>query len=384
MTKLTKQMEKTLAGLNIVSKKGTEEDAKAIVLKKLKEEEIEGVEDTDLPDLVEMYSAFFEEPVIEDEEEAPKKKSTKKPAKKVVDDEDEDDEEDEPEYEEDDDEEDEDEAPKKKPAKKVVKKVVVEEDDDDEEDEDEEEDDDDDDEDEAPKKKSAKKVVKKVRISGERFDIENKAHKKLLLPFKEIFGDLKVEYKPISTGVSIHLPMKNANKLMLRFFNAKVVDGELRGNCGLIALRGVKDIQSLFEVEVEDYSGFFHFIKDVSVSELVEILNEEIIETMVKKLQGVDKKLGKNREKLEEKMKPAKKAAKKDDEDDEDEEETPKKKVVVEEDEDDEEEAPKKKSTKKPAKKVVDDEDEDDEDDDVEEEEVPKKKSKLSLKKGKR
>lgn len=342
MAKETKLKDSEVAKLKEVGITGvkTVEEAKKKLLKYLKDNEVDGVDDESLSDLIDMASGFYEggeeeeeeteeeeaeeeteeAEEEEEEEEKPAKKSTKK------------------------------EEPKKAAAKKPVKKEEVEEEEEEEAEEEEEEE-----EEEKPKKAAATKKVapeKKAKagraaLKGETFDAENEEHVELIKKFgkMKIFKTKKVEteVKVLKKGCTVYLLLNAAKKAIISIDRCRVVDGEIVGDLFFNALKGKEEVEKHVEAgdhEVKPFNKNLLFVKSITGSEMKEILTDELMEVMIGKLQVSDERLTKNRKKMEESLSEEK--GKKTTPAKEEKKSAPatKKKAVEVEEEEEEEEAP--------------------------------------------
>ena len=319
---------KSLKSIGITSVK-TEDEARKKLLAYLKKNEIEDVEDEPLKDLIEMAEAFYdgdaeaeEDETEEEEVPAPKKKAAPAPVakKKAV-------------VVEEDEEEDMEEL-----AKESKKKVAA-----------------------APVKKAvAKKEVASDKVA---FDPKtNDADAKVLhKAFGKHFPKGEFEYKFLAGGgVTIFHVGKNSKKAVVSFDNIKSRASELTGNLYLNSASRIAHDEIPCDSDLHFAWSKTSFVKNVKISEVDEILTDELVTFLMSKVAKLDVKLGKNRDKMEANLKgdktPAKKVVAKkvvEDEVEEDEvDETPvakkkvvapvakKKAVVVEEDEEEEDEAP--------------------------------------------
>lgn len=320
-TKLTaEQLSKAEVVVGAIKTK-TEEEARKKLIEFLADNEVMGVEDDSINDLIEMAEVFYEP--------APKATPPKKTAKVVqpepeeeeeeqLEDEDleevgEDDEaleEEEEEPVEDDDIEEEPVVKKKattpaktaaKPAAKVeVKKAAP-----------------------VEKSKSAAPAkaapAKAVRESsgGEKFDGRNvPAHLKYLKPFETVFPKADFEITCLKQGFTVRVLGANAKTTILNFDELKIVDGKLNGN---LYTNRFKSVDDLLEVLPDEYHereiGMFRMeahpsIRKVTQDEVFDIFNNsELLNVSLDRANAKDAKMGINRERLEETLKQGTKAA---------------------------------------------------------------------------
>lgn len=340
-TKLTAPVEKKLLALGISAK--TEEVAKSKLNEILVAQGIEGMEDEELETLIDLAESFIddvpeaneegsEENVGETEEEleqlaeedeVPAKKPASKPVaakpvakpavsqkKKVVE------------------EEDEDEVPAKKPAAKptVAAKPAA-----------------------KPATKPTAKPVAAAKTKAVKLNPKDDEDAREHFDFlKEIFSEDEYIYAWISNaGVTVKYKGKNSNRAVLSLENSRVTsEGVFTATLYLPTFNGKAEKLDENDVNYEICWSGVPFVKDLSIEDLSEVLTALLseIETSVNKF---DKKLGENRQKMEENLKkpaaaakPAAKPTAKPVA------QTAKKKVVEEEDED---EVPAKKTATKPA-----------------------------------
>ena len=337
--KIDAKLEKRMKALGINTK--SEEDARKKLVAKLEKEGIEGMEEEDLENLIDMVESFVEdsddteeEDDVEaddndtdsdDEEEDIEALADEVEAEDSEEDEDSDDAE-----EEDDEEEDEEPvpAPKKstkkaepkkeeKPAKKAADK---------------------------PAKKETKKAESKKTTSkrGVKLDPKNNEDdREAFNELQELFGDgYQLDWLS-SFGVTVKHIGKNGKRGVLTLENAtKHDDGRI--TCNLYLLTMTKETEKLDELGI-DYELCWTkapFMKGITFEEAIEIL-KKVFEIITGFASTVDKRLGDNRKKMEDNLKKSgKKATKK-----------TTKTVESEEEEDDEEED--EEPVKKPAKKAV-------------------------------
>lgn len=304
-TKVTAEQLKKLIKLGIKSKTDVESARKELI-KKLGEKDVDGVDKDSLEELIEMYEAFFEADEEEEEE---------------VEEESDEEESDEDELAEEADEEEEEEvAPKKKSATKPEVK------------------------------KSAKPEVKSTKTtkkSTEKFTpwtSDDDDNKKALKAITKLFP--KAEIKWLKQGLTIFFPGKSSKRAVISFDRIKfAADGSIVGDLFFNALKGKEEVYSKLgeDREFKFFNANLLFLSKLSIDDVLEILDQELIDYMTKKLTTADGRALKNREKLEEKIKGDKKSS-------------PKAKAVVEDEDEEEEEI-----------------DEEDEEEEEEEEVAPKK-----------
>jgi hypothetical protein len=336
---------------------------KAELIKKLAENDVEGVDGETIDELMDMYEAFVnvktEEAEAEEEEAEEEEESTE-----------------EEEVEELAEEEEEEEAPAKKPATKAAPAKTAP---------------------AAPVKKAAPAPVAKKEVPAAKkekaapaikysaWNSEEKGSKKQLQPIIDLFEGAEVKW--LKQGITLFFPGKSSKKAIISFDRVKVAeDGTVVGDLFFNALKGKEAVVEHLgeDKEFKCFNTNLWFLSKMEVAEAVEILSETegLIDHMTKTLADADKRAVKNREKLEEsiakgkdgvKAAPAKAAVKA--------------KAVVEEEEAEEEEeeeapAPKKAAPAKtvaapakPVKKAPVVEEEEEEAEEEEEEEVPAKKA---------
>lgn len=313
MANLSKQDLKELTSVGITGVKDIEK-ARQIIVKKLEEEyDTPGMDDEPLDVLIDILKACVSDQEDEDED-VPEEDD------EDIDDSDEDNEEDEEDDDDDlpeeDEEEDEDEtmsqvAEEAKEAKQVSSKKKE----------------------EAKKAKKAEAELKKAKQSAKRksnrLDPQNNEEdRKPFEFFREFFPELSYEFAWVkNAGVSIKYKGQNANRGVLLIEAAmRREDGAITCNCYFNTMS--KNAEE-FENANYEYKRSWNnvpFLSKVTFQEVLEALN--LFKKFIKdKAQATDKKLGENRQKMEndlngEKKKEAKKSSKKSEEV----EEAPKKK----------------------------------------------------------
>lgn len=329
--KIDAKLEKRLKNLGITAK--SEDDARKKLVAKLEKEGIEGMEEEDLENLIDMVESFVED---DNDTEENDDVDTEETSEEESDDDEDDDIEalaDEVEAEEaedsDDDEDDEEEdeepapAPKKaskkeeKPAKKAAEK---------------------------PAKKETKKAEPKKTASkrGVKLDPKNNEDdREAFNELQELFGEgYQLDWLS-SFGLTVKHIGKNGKRGVLTLENAtKHDDGRI--TCNLYLLTMTKETEKLDELGI-DYELCWTkapFMKGITLEEALDIL-KKVFEIITGFASTVDKRLGDNRKKMEDNLKKSgKKASTK-----------ASKEVEPEDEEDDEEED--EEPVKKPAKKVA-------------------------------
>ena len=311
-TKLSAEQAKRAKALSI--KASNEEDLREKLLEILEENDLPGMEEEDTDMLLDLAESLSDSNV--DDNEEVEEKPAKKATKKVV--------------EEDDDEEDDE---PKKPAKKAVKEEA----------------------------KPAKKVAKeekpaKKAVSKRGTKLNPKVNEEDRDAILEIVGEMFPEknyiYAWVSTaGVTIKYKGKNSNRAIILIENAtRHEDGKITFNLFFLTFGKKKELLDEAGVEYSNSWNNVPFVKSIDSEEAMELL-EQFESELKDSVKTIDKKMGDNRAKMEEKLKSeksTKKPAKVEEEDDEEDEKPAKKtsKKAVVEDDDDEEDEP-----KKPAKK---------------------------------
>jgi hypothetical protein len=294
-TKLSEAMLSRIEGLlGIKIKTKTEEEARPKLVDFLATQEVNGVEDDPIQELVEMAEVFADEvPAAKAAAPTKLKKVVDEPEDEeeeldaaIGDGDDDEEEEEEPEPEE----EEEEEAPAK-PTKKAVApaaKATV-----------------------KPAVKATPKEKEKTgreSLPGEKFDARNnKKHEVYLKPFKEFFPAEDFEITLLKQGFTVRVLGKNAKTTILNFDELKIDDGKLIGN---VYTNRFKSVEDLMETLPEEYHekkiGMFRMeshpsIRSVSQDELFDIFeNSELVRLSLDRANAKDVKMGINREKLEE------------------------------------------------------------------------------------
>ena len=334
--KIDAKLEKRLKNLGITAK--SEDDARKKLVAKLEKEGIEGMEEEDLENLIDMVESFVEDD--NDTEENDDVDAEETSEEESDDDEDDDiedladeveaEEAEESDDEEDDEEEDEEPAPapkkaskkaepkkEEKPAKKAAEK---------------------------PAKKETKKAEPKKTTSkrGVKLDPKNNEDdREAFNELQELFGEgYQLDWLS-SFGLTVKHIGKNGKRGVLTLENAtKHDDGRI--TCNLYLLTMTKETEKLDELGI-DYELCWTkapFMKGITLEEALDIL-KKVFEIITGFASTVDKRLGDNRKKMEDNLKKSgKKASTK-----------ASKEVEPEDEEDDEEED--EEPVKKPAKKVA-------------------------------
>lgn len=363
----------------------TEEAARERLLGILAKENVEGVDDLALTELIEMATVFVGEGTDDDEEEEVAAPVAKKGSKKVV-----------VEEEDDEDEEEEmdqlvEEVKSKKltnkkpevvaPAKKATEAKVA--------------------------KAKVKTPVERKKLEGARWeDLTDEQRKKAIKPLVKLMPADKFKFDFLQKGFTVKFFGKSTEQNILKVALARVLDnGKLEGVFVSFRFKKLEELAEFLPEEVNDaieagerkikLGDSTTYIHPYGLDEMIWTLTEtDFLEKSIALAEKMDSKMSTNRKKLEEGMssttatkKVVKKAPVVEEEEDDEEEVAPVKKAtkkapVEEEDEDEEEEVVVvKKATKKvepaapakkAAKKVVVVEEEDDEE---EEEVVPVKKA---------
>lgn len=321
--KIDAKLEKRLKNLGITAK--SEDDARKKLVAKLEKEGIEGMEEEDLENLIDMVESFVED---DNDTEENDDVDTEETSEEESDDEEDDDIEDladeveAEEAEESDDEEDDEEEPAPAP-KKASKKAEPK-------------------KEEKPAKKETKKAEPKKATSkrGVKLDPKNNEDdREAFNELKELFGDgYQLDWLS-SFGLTVKHIGKNGKRGVLTLENAtKHDDGRI--TCNLYLLTMTKETEKLDELGI-DYELCWTkapFMKGITLDEAIEIL-KKVFEIITGFASIVDKRLGDNRKKMEDNLKKSGKKA------------TTKATKTVESEEDDEEED--EEPVKKPAKKAV-------------------------------
>jgi hypothetical protein len=331
--KLSPKQVKKLVEIGI--KATDEKKAKELLLEFLEKNDIEGVEDYDIDQLIEMAEVFYEPSDSDDDEEEEVEEEEEEDEDEESDEDIDDEDEELEELEED--EEDEEPTPKKvtkstpKPAVKLVvksiakKSKVVEEDEEELLDEVVEE---------VKTKKITTKQAKpipppvvkkqnttgagrKVELSGEKWDGRNdKKHFKMIEPFiEEFFGKEEFQIDILKQGFTIRSLGNNAKTTVFNFDELRILDGELVGNLYCNRFKSVDDLCELLQDDLQEpekvigmFRGESHpCIRKITQSEVFEVFNSDVLKEALKRANHTDVKMGKNREKLEESLTKSKK-----------------------------------------------------------------------------
>jgi len=163
----------------------------------------------------------------------------------------------------------------------------------------------------------AKAAKKREAKNVEKFLTSIEKHKEMLEPIAKLFKKfgVKIRMKYLDQGVSVLLQLENSERVIVSLRNCRLWDGKVNGYLDLNALKGDKEVE---DAGVNDLGrGFKHFspnllfIQGVYVDEIEEVLTKDVVKIMVDKLSLSDEKLGKNRQKLEERAAESKAPVKK-------------------------------------------------------------------------
>jgi hypothetical protein len=306
-TKLNSSNAKRLQALKINVK--SEEEAREKLVEILTQNGVEGMEDEEIEILIDIAESFIdssdgepeEEPIEEEDDEevsetekdldelAEEVEIEEKKAKKVA----------------------------KKETKPAEKKVAKKEEPIEEED----------DEEEAPKttkkekkakdekpttKKETKPAEEKVakKKTSKINPKENEEDRKYFKVFEKLFPTKDFEYAwVVSAGVNIKYKGKNSLRSVALIENCSIMeDGDLKCNFYLTTFTKNLEVLDNAEIDYEICWSGAPFIKGIAFKEVLEIL-EEVKEHIIESTSKNDKKLGENRQKMEEELN--KKAAKK-------------------------------------------------------------------------
>lgn len=260
------------------------EEARAALIAKLGENDIDGVDEESTTDLIEMYEAFYtpddvaDVPEAEEEAEQPESeeeeteeevltKATKElPARKPAP------------------------ATKAAPAKPAVVKPA------------------------AAKPATAKAATTETKSKVEKIDPKNNpADAKYYDVLKTLFPVKGNEYAFLQGGgVTVKQVGKNAKKGVFTFDGVRLIEGELRGNLYLNSFKGKEALIDEFTAgyELELAWSQVPFIKDISLTELVEFFNQDGLLVKIQALiQKADNKLADNLNKMNEGLDAGKAAA---------------------------------------------------------------------------
>lgn len=332
--KIDAKLEKRIKALGINAK--SEEDARKKLVAKLEKEGIEGMEEEDLENLIDMVESFVEddddteedvdteETSEDDEEDDDIEDLADEVEAEEADDSEEDDEDDE----EDDEEEDEEPAPAPKKASKKAEPKKS----------------------EKPAKKAAEKPAKETKKAepkkttskrGVKLDPKNNENdREAFNELQELFGEgYQLDWLS-SFGLTVKHIGKNGKRGVLTLENAtKHDDGRI--TCNLYLLTMTKETEKLDELGI-DYELCWTkapFMKGITFEEALDIL-KKVFEIITGFASTVDKRLGDNRKKMEDNLKKSGKKAS-----------TKTSKKAEPEDDEEEDEEPVKKPAKKVAKK---------------------------------
>lgn len=266
MAKLTKQEISDLKKIGIETKTGTDVEARKILIKFLHENEVDGVDNDSLSDLIGMAEVFYEPDTNKTIENELEEDGLDELAEEVV---------------------------KTTPVKKSVVTSIT---------------------------KSTVKT-KSVPINGEKFDARNnKKHMAMLQVFLKTFPEENFQIDALKQGFTVRLLGDNGKTTILNFDELKINnDGELIGNLYTNRFKSADDVtpflpENIQNKEIGMYRGESHpSIRCITQSEFFEIINgsEGFLEETLKRAAGKDVTMGINRKKLEAALTESKTIAKK-------------------------------------------------------------------------
>jgi chemotaxis protein histidine kinase CheA len=300
--KIDSKLEKRIKALGINAK--SEDDARKKLVAKLEKEGIEGMEEEDIENLIDMVESFVEDDDdIEENDEVEEVE-----------------EESEEEEESDDEEEDIEELADEVEAEEAEESDDEPEDDEDSDDEEEAEESDDEEEEEkpAPKKSTKKSVFKKLaskKSTSSKCSVKldpknNEEDRSHFTNLQKMFGE-NYQFDWLSNhGFTIKYNGKNGKRGIVSIENTtKREDGNITCNMYLLTMKKETDKLDELGIDYELCWTKAPFMKGITLNEATEILNKvfEIITGFASK---VDKKLGDNRKKMEDSLKSKKKSKK--------------------------------------------------------------------------
>lgn len=288
--KLTDDQIKILSSLGFEGK--TDEDVRPAIIEKLKEFEVDDVDEDPIEDLIGIVEAFM------DIEETPAPKKVEKPKVKNP----------EPEAEKEESEEEEADEETPAPKKADTKKVVEEEEESSEEAPEEEEE-------ETPAPKPKKKVVAKKKASTKvkrifydgREEDHVKKMKKLLKPL-EAFG---FELNCNQSCIAICLKESDSKRSIMTVESIAFLGEDTVFKTvfnGMNLFKKNHDLLELMEENLNDdfidrlvvKNNSYPFVKAVKDTEVDDLFDEKLLNMIIEKLQSFDKRLRKNRKRMEE------------------------------------------------------------------------------------
>jgi hypothetical protein len=158
-------------------------------------------------------------------------------------------------------------------------------------------------------------VGRKPTLKGDKWNgRENEDHLAMLVVFSEIFTEDQYEITTLKQGFTVRVLGKNTNTTVMNYDELRVVttdEGELTLVGNLYTNRFANE-EKLREVLPEQYQdktiGIFRgeshpCIRDISLDEVLDLLtNSEFLNESLKNAQSTDKRLGENRQKLEQQL----------------------------------------------------------------------------------
>ena len=362
--KLTPAQNKKLAEIGIKAK--DEADARKQLLAFLAENDIEGVDDYEINQLVEMAEVFYE-PTEEEDEEVEDEEEVEEEDEETEEDEEEEESDDEEEEEEEeeledeeeeeiDEEEEEEEDPFEEMDRSELKAYIKENEleikvfktttdealreaireaiaEDEEEDDEEEEETEEEELDKAvkevkqkgltnkttkptpksePKKEVTKTTGRRSELSGEKWDGKNdESHMEMVQPLiDQFFPADQFQVDTVKQGITIRSLGNNAKTTVFNYDELRITDDGIVGNLYMNRFKSVDDVADLLPDEFQEpeknigmFRGESHpCIRKMTMDEVIEVFNSDVMKEALKRANHTDTKMGSNRQKLEESL----------------------------------------------------------------------------------
>lgn len=163
------------------------------------------------------------------------------------------------------------------------------------------------------KKENKNNAGRKTELSGEKWNgRENKEHLKLKDAFvKDFFSSEEFQVDILKQGFTIRALGNNAKTTVFNYDELRILDGKLIGNLYCNRFKSVDDLCEFLPEEFQEpdkvvgmFRGETHpCIRKMSQEEVFEVFNSDVMKEALKRSNITDVKMGKNREKLEESLK---------------------------------------------------------------------------------
>lgn len=171
------------------------------------------------------------------------------------------------------------------------------------------------------KKDNKNNAGRKTELAGEKWNgRKNKQHLKMKDAFiEEFFSEEEFQIDILKQGFTIRALGNNAKTTIFNFDELRIVDDKLVGNLYCNRFKSVDDLCDFLQEEFQEpdktvgmFRGESHpCIRKMSQDEVFAVFSSNVMKEALKRSNITDVKMGKNREKLEETLKSSDKKAKK-------------------------------------------------------------------------